>query len=150
LEELMSDNELEIGPVDFLILEWPPGSEPTGEGLVEIVNLVDRGIIRVLDLAFVKKEEDGSIVGLLIADLDGDGTLDLAQFEGAGSGLMNQDDYDEAGAALEPGASAAIIVFENSWAAPFVSAVRRNGAQVVASGRIPVADVLSALEAAEA
>jgi hypothetical protein len=146
----MSDNELEIGPVDFLILEWPPGSEPSGEGLAEIVSLVDRGIIRVLDLAFVKKEEDGSVVGLVIADLDGDGTLDLAQFEGAGSGLMNQDDYDEAGGALEPGASAAIIVFENSWAAPFVSAVRRTGAQVVANGRIPVADVLAALEAAEA
>jgi hypothetical protein len=146
----MSDNELEIGPVDFLILEWPPGKEPSGEGLAEIVNLVDRGIVRVLDLAFVKKEEDGSIAGVLIADLDGDGTLDLAQFEGAGSGLMNQDDYDEAGAALEPGASAAIIVFENSWAAPFVSAVRRTGAQVVANGRIPVADVLAALEATEA
>ena len=143
----MSDNELEIGPVDYLILEWPPGAEPNGEGLAEIVNLVDRGIVRVLDLAFVKKEEDGSVVGLAIADLDGDGSLDLVQFEGASSGLMDQGDYDEAGSALEPGASAAIIVFENSWAAPFVSAVRRNGAQVVASGRIPVSDVLAALEA---
>lgn len=143
----MSDNELELGPVDYLILEWPPGAEPNGEGLAEIVNLVDRGIVRVLDLAFVKKEEDGSVVGLAIADLDGDGSLDLVQFEGASSGLMDQGDYDEAGAALEPGASAAIIVFENSWAAPFVSAVRRNGAQVVASGRIPVSDVLAALEA---
>lgn len=143
----MSDNELELGPVDYLILEWPPGAEPNGEGLAEIVNLVDRGIVRVLDLAFVKKEEDGSVVGLAIADLDGDGSLDLVQFEGASSGLMDQGDYDEAGSALEPGASAAIIVFENSWAAPFVSAVRRNGAQVVASGRIPVSDVLAALEA---
>ena len=146
----MSDNELEIGPVDFLILEWPPGKEPTGEGLAEIINLTDRGIVRVLDLAFVQKGEDGSVAGLAIADIDGDGALDLVQFEGAGSGLMNQDDYDEAGAALEPGASAAIIVFENSWAAPFVSAVRRSGAQVVANGRIPVADVLDALDAAEA
>jgi hypothetical protein len=146
----MSDNEPEIGPVDFLILEWPPGKQPTGEGLAEIVNLVDRGIVRVLDLAFVQKGDDGSIAGVAIADIDGDGSLDLVQFEGAGSGLMNQDDYDEAGAALEPGASAAIIVFENSWAAPFVSAVRRSGAQVVANGRIPVADVLEALEAAEA
>jgi hypothetical protein len=143
----MSDNELEIGPVDYLILEWPPGSQPTGEGLAEIVNLSDRGIVRVLDLAFVQKSEDGSIAGLAIADIDGDGDLDLVQFEGASSGLMNQDDYDEAGAALEPGASAAIIVYENSWAAPFVTAARRSGAQVVANGRIPVADVLEALEA---
>ena len=146
----MSNNELEIGPVDYLILEWPAGKEPTGEGLAEFVNLTDRGVVRVLDLAFVKKEEDGTVIGLVIADLDGDGTLDLAQFEGASSGLMNQDDYDEAGAALEPGASAAIIVYENSWAAPFVGAVRRSGAQVVANGRIPVADVLEALDALEA
>src|SRR5215467_8947070 len=93
LEAVMSDNELEIGPVDFLLLEWPAGAAPTGEGLVEIVNLVDAGIIRVLALAFVKKEEDGSVIGRVIADLDGDGTLDLAQFEGAGSGLMNQEHY---------------------------------------------------------
>ena len=142
----MSDNELEIGPVDYLILEWPAGKQPTGEGLAEIINLTDRGIVRVLDLAFVQKGEDGSVAGLAIADIDGDGALDLVQFEGASSGLMNQDDYDEAGAALEPAASAAILVYENSWAAPFVTAVRRSGAQVVANGRIPVADVLEALE----
>jgi hypothetical protein len=145
---MMSDNELEIGPVDYLILEWPPGKEPTGEGLAHVVDLSDRGLIRVLDLAFVRKADDGSVAGLAITDLDHDGRLDLVQFEGASSGLMDQDDYDEAGAALEAGSSAAILVYENRWAAPFVSAVRRSGGQVVANGRIPVADLLEVLDAA--
>jgi len=146
----MSETELEIGPVDFIIIEWPPGAQLTGEGLAEIVNLTERGIVRVLDLAFVKKEEDGSVAGIALTDLDHDGTLDIVAFEGASSGLMSQEDYDEAGEALEPGAAAAIIVYENTWAAPFVAAVRRSGGQAVAGGRIPVADLLDALEAVEA
>jgi hypothetical protein len=146
----MTDTEIEIGPVDYLVVEWPPGKEPTGEGLNVLVDLTERGLIRVLDLAFVQKDQDGSIKGLLLADLDSDGTLDLAQFEGASTGMLGQDDYDEAGAALEPGSSAAILVYENRWAAPFVSAVRRSGAQVVGSGRIPVDDLLEALDQAEA
>ena len=146
----MSENDIEIGPVDYLVVEWPPGKQPTGEGLNVLVDLTERGLIRVLDLAFVQKDQDGSINGMLLADLDSDGTLDLAEFHGASSGMLGQDDYDEAGAALEPGASAAILVFENSWAAPFVSALRRSGAQVVGSGRIPVTDLLEALDQAEA
>ena len=145
----MSENEIELGPVDYLIVEWPPGKEPTGEGLDEIVRLSDLGIIRVLDLAFVTKGEDGTVAGLAIADIDGDGQLDLAQFEGASSGLLGQDDYDEASAALEPGASAAILLFENRWAAPFVSAMRRVGADVIASGRIPADEVVAMLDELE-
>jgi Family of unknown function (DUF6325) len=145
----VSENEIELGPVDYLIVEWPPGKEPTGEGLDEIVNLSDRGLIRVLDLAFVTKGEDGTVAGLAIADIDGDGRLDLAQFEGASSGLLGQDDYDEASAALQPGASAAILLYENSWAAPFVAAMRRSGAQVVANGRIPVEALMEVLEEIE-
>jgi hypothetical protein len=104
----------------------------------------------VLDLAFVRKEEDGTVQGLVIADLDQDGSLDLVQFEGASSGILGQEDYDEAGGALEPGASAAILVYENRWAAPFAAAVRRGGAQLVASGRIPHDELVKALEEPEA
>ena len=146
----MSDNDIELGPIDYLVVEWPAGAQPTGEGLGVLADLTDRGLIRVIDLAFVQKGEDGSVAGLALADLDGDGSLDLMQFEGAASGILAQDDYEQAGAALEPGTSAAILVYENTWAAPFVSAMRRSGAQVVANGRIPVETLLEALEATPA
>jgi hypothetical protein len=122
----------------------------TGKGLPMLVDLVDRGIIRIIDLVFVKKELDGSVRGMAIADLDRDGQLDLAVFEGASSGLLGQDDLDEAGGALEPGSSAGILVYENRWAAPLAREIRRGGGQLVASGRIPVQAVLAALDAAEA
>ena len=145
----MTSNDLqEIGPIDYLVVEFP-GSNMTGEGLPLLVDLVDRGIIRILDLVFVKKELDGSVRGMAIADLDKDGQLDLAVFEGASSGLLAQEDLVEAGGVLEPGSSAGLLVYENRWAAPFASALRRGGGQVVASGRIPVQDVLAALDATE-
>jgi len=126
-----------------------PGSKMTGEGFPLLIDLVDRGIIRVLDLLFVTKELDGTIVAIEIADLDGDGALDLAVFEGASSGLLGEDDLDEAGSVLEPGSSAGILVYENVWAGPFASALRRGGGQLAASGRIPVQALLAAIEAAE-
>jgi hypothetical protein len=138
----------EMGPIDYLVVEFP-GSRMTGEGLPILVDLVDRGIIRILDLVFVKKELDGSVRGLAIADLDHDGKLDLAVFEGASSGLLNQEDLDEAGGVLEPGSSAGLLVYENRWAAPFAKALRRGGGQVVAHGRLPIQDVLAALDATE-
>lgn len=143
-------NDLEgtTGPIDYLVVEFP-GSRMTGEGLPLLVDLVDRGIIKILDLTFVKREQDGSVVGLNVSDLDSDGRLDLTVFEGASSGLLGQDDISEAGSILEPGSSAGILVYENSWAAPFAAALRRGGAQLVASGRIPVPAVLAALDAAE-
>jgi hypothetical protein len=138
-----------MGPVDYLVVEFP-GSRMTGEGLPLLVDLVDRGIIRVLDLVFVKKEEDGSVVGLTVSDLDRDGKLDLSIFEGASSGLLGRDDIEEASAALMPGSSAGILVYENVWAAPLARAIRRGGGQLVASGRIPVQALLAAVDAAEA
>ena len=133
-----------MGPIDYLIVEWP-GRQPTGEALPHLIDLVDRGLIRILDLAFIAKAEDGSVAALEIADL-GD---EIAAFEGASSGLLGDDDVEEAGAALEPGTAAALLVFENRWAAPFAAAVRNSGGQLVASGRIPIQAVLAALDAAE-
>ncbi|SES48151.1 hypothetical protein SAMN04487983_106724 [Streptomyces sp. yr375] len=144
----MKDEFVEMGPIDYLVVEFP-GNRMTGEGLPMLVDLVDRGLIRILDLMFVRKEEDGSLVGLEIADLTGDGALELAVFEGVSSGLLGEDDIQEAGAALRPGSSAGILVYENLWAAPFAAALRRGGAQLVASGRIPVPAVLDALDATD-
>lgn len=141
-------SEIEMGPIDYILVEWP-GRQPNGEVAPHLVDLVDRGLIRILDLAFVTKDEDGSVAGLELSDL-GDGAGELEVFEGASSGLLGDDDLNEAAAALEPGTSAAILVFENTWAAPFVAAVQRSGGQLVASGRIPADDVLAALDAAEA
>lgn len=145
----MSEELEEVGPIDYLVVEFP-GNRMTGEGFPLLVDLVDRGIIRILDLMFVRKDADGTVTGMEIADLTGDGQLDLAVFEGASSGLLGQDDLEEAASALEPGSSAGIVIYENRWAAPFASALRRGGARLVASGRIPVPALAAALDAAEA
>jgi hypothetical protein len=143
------DGELELGPIDYLVVEWPAGKQPSGEGLPLLVGLVDRGLIRVLDLAFVRKLDDGSVVGLDLDALGADGAPELTLFEGASSGLLGEDDYSEAGAAIEPGCSAALLVYENTWAAPFASALRRSGAQLVANGRVPVNAIVAALDELE-
>ncbi|WP_370416375.1 DUF6325 family protein [Streptomyces fradiae] len=146
----MSVDELsEMGPVDYLVLEFP-GNRMTGEGLPLLLDLVERRIIRILDLSFVRKDEDGSVTALELTDLDGDGELDLAVFEGASSGLLGEDDLQEAAGVLEPGNSAGVIVYENLWAAPLAAALRRSGARMVANGRIPAQDLLETLEAVEA
>ncbi|WP_313408952.1 DUF6325 family protein [Aeromicrobium sp.] len=142
-------DEVEWGPVGYLVVEYP-GAKMTGEGLRELVALTDRGLIRILDLAFVMKAQDGTVSALAIADLDGDGDLDLAVFEGASSDLLGQDDLDEAGQALTAGSAAAVLLYENRWAAPFVSALRRSGAELVSAGFIPLDDLAEALDTAEA
>jgi len=138
----------EIGPIDYLLVEWP-GKQPNGEVAPHLVDLVDRGLIRILDLVFVAKDEDGNVAAIELADLGGE-VAELAIFEGASSGLLDDEDVAEAGGVLQPGTSAALLVFENSWAAPFVAAVRNSGGELVASGRIPAEDILAALDAAEA
>jgi hypothetical protein len=148
-EDAMSE-ELEVGPVDYLIVEWPVGSPPNGEAFPHLVDLVDRGLIRVLDLVFVEKDMDGNVLEVAIADFDQDGSLDLAIVQGASSGLLDEEDYAEAGNALERGAAAAIIMYENTWAAPFATALRKAGAQLVAAGRIPINDIIQRLDELEA
>jgi hypothetical protein len=144
----MADDLDQMGPIDYLVLEFP-GNRMTGEAFPLLVDLVDRGVVRILDLVFVRKEIDGSVVGLELADVNGDGELDLSVFEGVSSGLVGEDDIQEASNVLEPGSSAGILVYENLWAAPFAAAVRRSGGQLVASGRIPVQAMLAALDADE-
>ena len=145
----MTEDDIELGPIDYLVVEWPADRQPDGSAFPHLVDLVDQGLIRVLDLAFVHKEMDGSVVGINIGDLDLDGNPEIAVFEGASSGLLGDDDFGEAGGAIEPGCSAAILLYENTWAAPFATALRRGGAQLVANGRIPVNAIIAALDELE-
>jgi hypothetical protein len=142
-------DDLQVGPIDYLVVRFP-GSKMTGEGMPLLVDLVDRGIIRILDLRVVSRGEDGSVALMELSDFDGDGSLDLAVFQGAASGLLDADDAEAVGALIEPGDTAAVVVYENTWAGPFVAATLRGGAEVVSSGRIPATDVLNALDALEA
>jgi dihydroorotase-like cyclic amidohydrolase len=145
----LNDTEIsEMGPIDYLLIEWP-GRQPTGEAAPHMVDLVDRGLIRILDIAFMTKSEDGTVAALEISELGAEIEA-FAIFEGASSGLLSEDDLREAAEALAPGTSAALLVFENSWAAPFATAVRKSGGQLVASGRIPIQAVIAALDAVDA
>jgi hypothetical protein len=137
-----------LGPISYLIVEFP-GNKMTGEGLPILVDLVELGVIRILDLTFVTKGEDGSLAMIALEDLDLDGTLDLAVFAGASSGLVSESDLAEAAPAIQGGSSAAILIFENRWATGFVEALRRGGAELVAAGYIPHDELVAAVDAAE-
>jgi uncharacterized protein DUF6325 len=137
-----------MGPIDYVVIEFPDG-KPKGEAAPLLLDLVDRGIIRILDLMFVTKDEDGSVAGLEITDLDEHGAGEFVVFAGASSGLLTDEDRQEAGNVIEAGTAAAVIVYENRWAAPFARAVRKAGGQLIAFDRIPVQAVLAALDAAE-
>ena len=136
----------ELGPIDYVVLEWPAGSAPSGEAAPMIIDLVDRGLIRIIDIAFIAKGDDGSVSGL---DLGAFGA-GFEEFEGASSGLLGEEDLEEAGSALEPGTIAAVMVWENHFLAPIASALRRSGGQLVATGRIPVQDLATLLDVVEA
>jgi len=140
---------VDVGPIDYLALEFP-GARLTGEGMAELVRLVDAGIIRVLDMRGLVRDADGTVTAVAITDLDGDGTLDLAIFEGVESDLLDEEDLAAAADLVQPGNAVAVLVYENTWAGPFVSAMRRAGAEVVASVRLPADAVIARLEALEA
>ncbi|MCW2998631.1 MAG: hypothetical protein JWN65_2180 [Solirubrobacterales bacterium] len=138
----------EMGPIDYVVLEWP--QDPSGDEVVPLLlDLVDRGIIRMLDVVFASKDEDGTITAIDVADL-GPASAAFGAFEGARSGLVDEEDLQAAASALLPGTSAAILVWENRWAAPVATAMRRTGGQLVASGRIHPQAVLASLDALEA
>lgn len=139
----------EMGPVDYLVMEFP-GGRLNGEALPILVDLADRGVVRILDLLFIRKLPNGSIVRIDLTGLAGEDVLELAVFNGASSGLLDQEDIDAAGSVIDPGSIAGMIVYENRWAAPLATALRRGGAQFVAGGRIPIQALLASLEAAEA
>lgn len=141
--------ELDVGPIDYLAVEFP-GSRMQGKGLAALLDLVERGIIRILDLRVARRTPEGDVVAVALTDLDHDGSLDLAVFEGVGSGLLDDEDLAQSVALVAPGDAVGLIVYENTWAGPFVTAMREAGAQVIATGRIPVEDVVAALDALEA
>ena len=144
----MSETSPDVGPIDYLVVEFP-GANFTGEALSALVDLVDRGIVRILDLQVAMVAENGDFTAIELADFDGDGDLDLAVFEGVQSGLLDEDDLAESAALVGPGDAVAVLLYENTWAGPFVSALRRQGADVIASGRIPADEVIEALESME-
>jgi Family of unknown function (DUF6325) len=140
----------EIGPVDIVVIAYPADAPMTGEAVPIVLDLVERGIIRVLDVLFVMENEDGTFSGFEAKDLEPDRIGDLKVFEGASSGLLGDEDAAKVADEIEPGSAAVMIVYENRWAAPFIAAVRRNGGEAIAFERIPAQDVIDALDAVEA
>ena len=136
----------ELGPIDIVVIAYPPDAPMTGEAAPLLVDLVERQIIRVLDVLFVTKNDDGTFTGFDARDLTDKGVGEFAVFEGASSGLLGDDDAAKVAEEIEPGSAAVMIVYENRWAAPFVAAVRRNGGEAVAFERIPVQAVIDALD----
>lgn len=145
MSEQASEPVDELGPVDWIVVEFP-GSRFKGEIAPALGELVERGIVRVLDLLLIRKGEDGTLDFHELSDLDESEIGGLRAYEGELATLLSEDDVTAAAAAVEPGSTAALLVWENSWAAPFGSAVRRAGGQLVASGRIPVQALLAAIE----
>jgi hypothetical protein len=149
---VMNDTDVdELGPVDYLVVEFPADKANfSGEMAAELSALVERGLVRVLDLLFLKKDLDGSVEGFESHEFDAGDVGELRALEGELAMLLAAEDVEAIGAALEPGSVAGVLVWENAWAAPFGSAVRRSGGQLVASGRIPIQALAAAVEADEA
>ena len=141
----MTESIDELGPIDYLVVEFP-GSNFTGEIMPEMVDLVQRGVVRVLELVVIKKDEDGSYEAVEFDDFSAGALGELREAERSLANLLSEDDVAAVVDALEPGSTAGLLIYENLWAAPFASAVRRAGGQLVASGRIPTQQLLTVLE----
>ena len=146
----MTDVSLEeLGPVDYLVVEFPAGaSNFTGEMATELLGLVDRGIIRVIDILILTKSADGTVEAMELSDIGDLGELETLEAELAE--LLAEDDVEHLAAAMEPGSVAGVLIWENLWAAPFASAARRAGGQLIANGRIPIQAIIASIEADEA
>ena len=138
----------ELGPVDWIVVEFP-GSRFNGQIAPALLDLVQRDLIRVLDMLVLKKDADGTLEAFELSDLDQGEIGELRTYESELAMLLSEEDVTSLAAAIEPGSSAGVLVWENTWAAPFASAVRRSGGQLVASGRIPIQALLAAIEADE-
>ncbi len=145
----MESSDEGFGPIDVVVIGYPPNAAKTGEAVPLLLDLVDRGIIRVLDALFVQKDQDGTFSGFDLADLDQDTAGDFTVFSGASTGMLNDDDAALAAAEIEPGSAAVMLVYENRWAARFISAVRRNGGELITNERIGVQQIVDALDASE-
>ena len=139
----------ELGPVDYLIVEFPPGAQNfTGEGADELLKLHDSGTIRIMDILILQKAEDGSVEAMELSDLPQLG--EFARLEAELAQTLAEEDVEHLAAAMDPGSIAGVLIYENLWAAPFGSAMRRAGGQLIANGRIPIQAIIAAVEADDA
>jgi hypothetical protein len=139
----------ELGPVDYAVVEFPAGeSNFTGEMVKELLALVEGGIIRVIDVLILTKDADGSVEAIELSDVDELGELEALEAQLAE--LLAEDDIEHLAAAMDPGSTAGVLIWENLWAAPFAAAARRSGGQLIANGRIPIQAIIASIEADEA
>ena len=141
----MNDEEEILGLIDYLAVEWP-GGHVTGEGFQLLLDLVDRDIVRVLDLEFITKAADGTVRKVALVDIEHAGDVDVTIWDSASSGLLDQSDIDQVAAVIEPGSLAGILVYENMWSVPLMTALDRSSARLVGNGRIIIEDLLTALD----
>lgn len=141
-------DDVELGPIDYLVIEYPDG-QPTGEAIPHLIDLVDAGIVRILDVAILGKSDEGEVEVIDMEQLAAAGGGGLGVFDGAQTGLLDDEDFAEIGEVMTPGAVGAVLVYENTWAAPFATALRKAGGQLIANGRIPVNALIAALETME-
>jgi hypothetical protein len=138
----------ELGPIDYVIVEFPAGDQHfSGEMVEELLKLVESGTIRVVDILILAKDADGTVEAIELSDLDELGPLQVLEAELAE--LLAEDDVEHLAAAMDPGSVAGVLIYENIWAAPFASAARRSGGQLIANGRIPMQAIIAAVEADE-